>query len=421
MRIQDLHSEEAPDAARIVATVIWEDSDRPTREIYFQTDKAFANDLSCNPHTFLVGSIVPAMRHGEERIAIDEPICPQLRNGLMTAMAWMCNWYGPPRRPVRIEAKSGFRPSLQRDVQRTGSFLSGGIDSLALLRGNRLDFPADHPNSIKDCLVVHGFDIGARAGGNPELEAFGRAVASLTPIAEDANVTLLPISTNIRHLDDDVDFWIYEFHGAALASVAHALSDRLTAAYVASTYDIPNLKPWGSHPLLDPCYSSSDVQIRHDGIRFSRLDKVRLVAGWDIALQSLRVCTMNPPDKSNCGACEKCIRTMLELLALGKLECTAAFGLRDISWELLATVQITNEYEDSCLRELIVPLHEKGRHDLAYILAAKSAQFHKHLAWLEERDWKGIVKRLDRRYLGTNLFRSYKVILERVKSAGLTH
>lgn len=413
MRIENLRLEKTETGARAVATVIWEDCGRPTREIYFETDEEFAQDLSCNPHAFLLACVPPALYHGEERVLIQEEICPELRNGLLTAMAFLCAWYG--HRPVRLETKPGARLPWPRAQERAGSFLSGGVDSLATLRANRLGYPLTHPRSIKDCLLVHGFDIGGREDLGQEQKTFERARASLLPIARDADVTLIPVSTNIRHLDDELHFWEYDYHGAALAAVAHAFAKRLSVAYIASGLNVHHLTPVGSHPLLDPNYSSTDLQIRYDNVRLSRLDKVRLLADWDVALQNLRVCTMNPPSLLNCGRCEKCIRTMLELLIVDKLASTEAFPTRDVSAEMVEGIEIRNVVIDSLFRELIGPLTAKGRVDLAKVIEKKSAQFHRYQAWVEERDWKGVVKRWDRKYLRSSLFRTYKALRERVK------
>jgi hypothetical protein len=50
-------------------------------------------------------------------------------------------------------------------------------------------------------------------------------------------------------------------------------------------------------------------------------------------------------------------------------------------------------------------LVKAGRQDLVAVIQRKSAGFQRHLDWLEETDAKGIVKRLDRRYLGGRLAR----------------
>ena len=414
MRIQNIRSSQNDCGQRITATVIWEDNDRPQRDIYFEVDKTYADYLAPNPHAFLVACLVPAMRYCEKRIAIDEPICPELRTGLRINMGWLRQWSGPCRELVEIEAKPEARMPVAHTVERTGSFLSGGVDSLALLRENRLKFPLEHPRSIKDCLIVSGFDMGGVEATGCEAGAFEQAVRTLAPIAEDAQVTVIPIFTNVRHLDDDVIFWMNEFAGAALASVAHAIATRLSLVYIASAFDIPHVTANVSvHPLLDSNYSSADLQIRHDGVQHSRLDKVRLLADWDVALQALRVCTLNPPGMLNCGKCEKCIRTMLELLAVGKLQETRAFPVNYVSEELLGAMDFQFAFEEAYYLELIDPLISRGRSDLVRVIEKKSKEFRKRQAWQEERDWKGVVKRFDRKCLGGGIYKSYKNIRTR--------
>jgi hypothetical protein len=106
MKIRDLNTEIGNDLARISAQVVWEDCDLPPREIYFETKAEFASDLSCSPHPFLVASALPAMRHGEERVAIEGEICPELRIGLLTAMQWIKTWFDLQQKLPKIEART---------------------------------------------------------------------------------------------------------------------------------------------------------------------------------------------------------------------------------------------------------------------------------------------------------------------------
>ena len=234
MRIQDLRHEQRGRRRRVAATVIWEDCSRPTRDLFYEVDEAFASDLMPHPHAFLVACIVPALRHGEKRIAIDEAICPELRTGLRVNMGWLRHWSGGRYTLAKIEAKTDTRMPVPRTTERVGSFLSGGVDSLALLRENRLKFPAGHPRSIRDGIIVHGFDMGGVERTGSETEAYEKAVGSLAAIAADAQVELIPILTNVRHFDDDLTCWMNEFAGAAMASVAHAISNRLSCVYIGS-------------------------------------------------------------------------------------------------------------------------------------------------------------------------------------------
>ncbi len=257
--------------------------------------------------------------------------------------------------------------------------------------------------------MVHGFDIGGTARSGSEEAAFGRALAALEEIAADAGVTLVPVRTNLRLMYDDVDFWMHYFHGAALASVGHSLGKRLSRLYIPSSL-LQSPVPWGSHPTLDPNYSSQVLEIRHEGLHLSRLEKVRRVADWSLALRNLRVCTLNPETSLNCGRCEKCVRTMLELLAVGKLEEATSFSTQQIDLESLEAISLHFSYEAVFYRELIGPLNDRGHHEIAEVLEAKLASLEKRLRWEREEDWKGAVKRFDRRWLGSSLIKAYKLI-----------
>jgi hypothetical protein len=403
MKIEDFKSELKNNRARVAATVSWEDCDRATQEVYFETDPAFADSLSCNPHAFLVGCMIPAMHYGERRVFIDSEICPELRDGLRTAIGWLSHWFYSDCEPVQIEAKVRSTFPVPRTPERAAAFFSGGIDSFATLRANRLNFPLEHPWSIKDGLLAFGLE-------QDMPDAFERVKDSLLGVAQEVGITLIPVYTNVylpyRQEDaahaDRFRFWKYEFQGAALAAIAHAFARRLTVVSIAATFDLPNLGLWGSHPLLDPNYSSSDLRIRHDGIALSRFAKTKLVADWGVPLQHLRVCNQYKRYRVgllNCGECEKCIRTMLTLLALGVLDQTSCFPNQHVSEDLvLKKVNIHDDYVESCYQALVGPLAEKGHHDLVRAVEYRIAKYHER-----EAAWKAKIKQFDHKFIHGSL------------------
>jgi len=403
MRIEDLRSEEVNNRTRVIAKVSWEDCDRQSQEFYFEVDEEFAQELSCNPHSFLIVCAVAAMHHGEKRVFIDEPICPDLKDGLSTALRWIhrwYQWYKPEQPPLGIEAKASTDGFSSNRPERAGFFFSGGIDSLACLRANRLNYPQEHPGYFKDGILVYGLEIDQPG-------AFELVMASQNELARKAGITLIPVYTNIRYLDADWTFWENEFEGAVFASIAHALDKRLSLVSLASTHDIDYSHPHGSHPLLDPNYSSHSLRIRHDCITLSRLERTKLLVDWDAALQHLRICNKienYQPDVLNCGKCEKCIRTMLALLALGALERTRCFPANDVSEELIRSMDELTDTSYPFYPELIAPLAEKGRHDLTRAIERKIAFYHMPI-W--RREWKKRplwpIIELDRRYFKGSL------------------
>src|SRR5215831_13659151 len=129
MKIQHFRTEEQAGMKRVLATIVWEDCNRPKQEISFATSSAFADALSCNPHAFLVACVLPAMRSGEERVCIEAEVCPELAEGLTTVMALLRHWYDPSRKLVRIEPSGWFKNAPPWQRARAGFFFSGGIDS----------------------------------------------------------------------------------------------------------------------------------------------------------------------------------------------------------------------------------------------------------------------------------------------------
>lgn len=411
MRIENLREERNGNRARSVAVVHWEDSDRPSQEVFFETDKEFADSLTCNPHAFLVGCLIPAFHHGEKRIFIDEEICPELKDGLITAMSWIRHWfYDTGRDIVQIEARIRTKSLTPGKPDRAGSFFSGGVDSYATLRMNRLEFPLEHPGSIKDVLVVYGLH-------NDETESFKQVLRAASEEIQNAGVTAIPVYTNVVSLGHGWDFWGDELEGAALSSIAHAFTKRLSVVSIGCTFDIPTLIPHASHPHLDPNYSSHDLRIRHDGIALSRLEKVKLVSGWDNAFQNLRVCNNMKyvgPGMLHCGQCEKCIRTMLALLVLDVLQKARVFPAHDVSEELFRSKVNLNKVSVRFYQELLGPLAEKGRNDLVSAIKDKITKYEMSETL---RGWKKQIKRLDRKYLNGGLVYLKRTILPKREMA----
>ena len=408
MKIENLKSEREGNRTRVSAQVKWEDCERPPQEIYFETAEEFSKDISCNPHAFLVACIIPAMRFGERRIFIDAEICPELQVGLITVMGFICNWfewYKPESNTVRIEAKQQKHIFLSSKSPRAGFLFSGGIDSLATLYANHHHYTVEHPGFIKDGLLVYGLEV-------TEPNHFVLVLNSLSIVAHDSGVTLIPVYTNIRDLgpeNNDVfwkDFWINEFMGAAFSAVAHTFSRRLSSLSINACHDIPNLIPYSSHPLLNPNFSSSDLKIRHEGIHLSRFGKTTLISNWDLALQHLRVCneTEYYTDKTlNCGICEKCVRTMLALVGADALNKTTAFPVNNVTPELVDEAVQLQENTFPLYGELLTPLSKVGRHDLVHAVERKIAEFYhdqKKQMWRKRAE---PIVEFDRKYLKGNL------------------
>ena len=87
--------------------------------------------------------------------------------------------------------------------------------------------------------------------------------------------------------------------------------------YVPATETYTTIRPLGSHPLVDPLWSSERVELVHDGATATRLDKLRVVDTVPVARETLHVCVSKDSDEFNCGRCWKCVLTMVGIRVLG--------------------------------------------------------------------------------------------------------
>lgn len=319
---------------------------------------------------FLAACFPLAAVHGESRVRIEAQPCPMLIEGLYTAHAWWTSWGGMPSPVPLIETFGRERPRIPTEQRRAVAFLSGGVDSLHMLLWNRRLYSRDDAAYVREALFIHGFDIGKRAR-DPEDERYRMMLQRLEPVVADLGLRLVQCRTNLRHLRSKPDFWEHRHSGAALASAGHSAVFGSAFLFVGASWPTSHQVPWGSHPAIDNLFSSQRITIIHDGSRFSRLQKVCDLASWPTGLAALRVCPASAGLRANCGKCEKCLRTRLELLAAGIGE-TEAFGPSVTAseiWDATVLGSIGDRvifYED-----LIEPLRVRGHHELCCALEGK--------------------------------------------------
>lgn len=237
----------------------------------------------------------------------------------------------------RIEVRAPLRKEVETGSGGTGLFFSGGVDSLYSLLSNQ-----DQDQDITHLLVIHGFDILL---GEKKQEVFDRMLSNARRMAEATDKQVVAVQTNIKTMMATFGVpWGQLGHGAALASIAHALRGCLGTALVSATTTYDNLYPTGSHPHLDPLWSSEAVAIVHQGCETSRIDKLRYLRDHDLAMQILRVCWQRVSGEFNCGSCSKCLRTMVALHIAGALRRCQTLP-DDIDLEALRSIPFANVEE----------------------------------------------------------------------------
>ncbi len=223
---------------------------------------------------------------------------------------------------MEIEPTQGSVAPYPLSSPRTASYMSGGVDALTTLRLNRLDFPKNHPASIRDGILITGYGIKKTPGSEDPKSELRKDSPFLAELIAQEDLTFIPVHTNFTRVYPDHHRFSFEGSGAFFAAVANAFPTRFSSVIISSGWDITHLPPWGTHPLLDHNYSRCAMTIRHEGHRFTRMEKVGVFAGWDLGLRHLQTCNYNkviPKRSLNCGSCDKCLRTMMQLMLYDKL------------------------------------------------------------------------------------------------------
>jgi hypothetical protein len=267
-------------------------------------------------------------------------VSPLLASNLETIRDILAAWIPGHRVPLNFEI-SGDAAVPCKGVS---LFFSGGVDSFYSL--------IQHRDEIENLVLVHGFDVPLA-----DVKAFALAETQARDVARIFSKRLIVARTNLHFEQPSVPGGWGMYHGVALAAVAHALAPIHGKVYIASSQSYAELYPWGSHPLLDPLWSTEAVQIVHDRGE-TRLNKLRVLVQYPEVLARLHVC-WESLSSYNCGLCEKCVRTMLGLRALGVENC-AAFP--NTLTPRLVRQQIPKPYLVPHWRELLSPALSPALH-----------------------------------------------------------
>lgn len=320
-----------------------------------------------NGDPFLAAALLPAMRTGET-LDIPAHVSPKLLRATNEIQSLYRSW---DKTLSQVRIKAPIRDEEYKPTNRPllrGLFFSCGIDSFYSLFKNLADHPED-VESITDLIVVRGFDVLFERGA----AVFKTMLANARTVSREVRKSVFPVATNIRDFATRFVDWGLTYHGAAMASVGLSLEAVFEKIHIASSYKHDRSVPWGSHPALDPLWSTERLSITHDSCESGRVDKTRFVAQFPIATDTLRVCTYLPFSGSmyNCGLCEKCVRTMVNLHIAGALDkCRTLPNFLDL--RALRRMPIPTSEQRSYVEELVPRLGSSER-DLAIRSALQEA------------------------------------------------
>lgn len=366
MLIEDLRVESSPGVRSFVAKTFWENRKKPAFDIRYAVEERDAWRASINPDAFRIPAAVVAMHDGEDRLSDFGSICPVLHQGLTSSLQWLARWSEKDLVPPTIDIPIGCsHPSGEGDG--SAMFLSGGVDSMALLASNQVEHPPGDPLRFSVGFVIVGIQKHRWTDSDSVRSRLRAARDDLDDVAKHTGIDIVPVATNLRALVGSSSFWKYEYQGAVLVGTGQLFASSIANLSIASTWKISHLDKWGSHPLVDLGYGTHSLRVWHELVHLGRLEKTDVIAKRPELLRALSVCNERAGGNGNCGECEKCLRTMLAFEAL-QIDMVDVFGKSRVEPEVLRPIRIGNRGLEGDYEELVRPLVAVGRADLAQMV-----------------------------------------------------
>lgn len=365
MRIENLRCRRHGGEQSLCATIIWENSNRAPFEMHFTIPDSADIALDCVAEPFLLACCTRAIDRGEERIWCADPVSPGLIDDIHSALSIVLHWgrhIFPHTRIPSIQIPT--REYSQPKATANAAFYSGGVDSTHLLLKNYIDHGSETAGRITHAIAVYGLDMGKRPESNQEF-VFNHFLQTSKPFLDSLNIKIVPLITNLRHLDERLRFFPELSAGFDLAACSMVFSSQFRTVQLATAGERLSdtvQVPMSLNPIIPLYLQSAFMQIRSPYVEISRFDRLRLIARNKTAVSALRVCFFSDDQALNCGKCEKCIRTMLALHLLNS-DASAVFP-RSLQASDIDQISIESETVAAFHEEILNQLKSSSSHEL---------------------------------------------------------
>ena len=301
--------------------------------IYFEVDEANEDMLADDTYdAFVLVPLYLAMFHKQ-----DLHICGKISKKFHQNLKWyiqkILSDFSEYLSPVNFTVEGFVQNKPKGNL--IGAPISCGVDSLSTIYDHF--FKCDDPDDYRiNALFL--FNCGSHGTFKDKFtfSTFLTRVVKSASAAKELGLPIYWVNTNLHAFWHEDSTWRkfkrgHDYsHQMYLASYSCILSlqNAIFRYYMPSTYDYSQIKNFEEEThdsdLAEFCESyfvpliqTERTELIADGCQYRRVDKLKKIVDWDIAQKYLDVCWRNTP---NCGICDKCLRTLLPLEILGKLD-----------------------------------------------------------------------------------------------------
>ncbi len=328
IEISNLRKYTRGDLTRLEVDINFTDMESPysERTLYFEIDKKFSYmlaDDTCD--AFVLIPLYLAMLHKQD-LHIHGRISAKLYQNIKwyVQKIW-CDFYDGLS-PINFTV-DGFIPPPKKRGKLIGTGISCGVDSLSTIYDH---FIRERDANFRiNALFYFNCGIFGEFGDPQWLELTLNRNEPGKRAAKDLGLPCYYLNSNLHAFRKLADMNKLNF--IAVYSCALSLGNAVSRYYISSGTNYQEIKQFNDHyhnrdmsgfaeSYLVPLIQTERTELIIDGCQYRRVDKLKNIVDWDIARKYLNVCWQYTPDGSNCGGCGKCLRTLLPLEIMGKLD-----------------------------------------------------------------------------------------------------
>lgn len=322
-------------------------SDKEDYKLWFEIENKYENYISDECEDAFLIAILPYAIKKELDIEIEGKISERLYYQITTYLIPMlCRAFN--KRIINVE--TDIDNNCYNTQNAVGTGISCGVDSLYTIQ--------KHYNRInKNYNVTHltFFNAGSNGeyGGEKARKFYQDRIRLSRKFAEENDLSFVMVDSNMNEFLMMNHKKTHTFRSLACALVLQKLFAKY---YYSSGYEFDNSKIDESDTahydiLIMQCLSTENITFYSTGLETNRIGKVKEIAKFKPSYKYLNVCLK---EDYNCGECEKCKRTLLELDAIGKLE----------SYKEVFDI---NKFEKNKKKNIIFLLRKRRMKDIPYI------------------------------------------------------
>lgn len=327
IRLYNLRTEKKEEWTRLVCDVDVTEGENPFKEntMWFAVKNENAHMFSVKIYdAFFLVPLYLGMFHGQD-LKIEGKVSKKLyRNMMNYGQKILCN-FSDDLKPIQVFV-DGF-DNVETGAELIGTGISCGVDSLSTIY-DRYVKENDSEYRVNSLFIFNCGTHGAYE--NPETRERFLGRYELNKGAADAlELPVYQVDSNLHAFSQqrDVQKWGY----LALHSCILSLQKVIKKYYMSSTYSYDEIMRFGkcSHDFdmaeytdsyLLPLIQTERLELVLDGCQYKRSGKTENISNWDIAKRHLNVCVNPAGHVQNCSCCSKCLRTLIVLESMGKLQ-----------------------------------------------------------------------------------------------------